>query len=255
MYIEWENYKTSALPIDYYGITVKDGVVVKNRIYYIIDGSMVLSTNPLFDALTLRHLLKCFSVGKEENADYTKYDFKLNIENSKEVLTYIVSNLDFCSEVLLDDIQFIFSKYGDKFYFRILGTIINEKLKNINSACFYFYTHEKIDVRKHSDLIARLLDLCLRSNKVYEKICWPVCNENGYLCFIALDFSLQLYKIKFYFEFCHGYDQSLLLKVFEGTKAFNVVSDIVRSNARIDGFQVAVTENGQVSYNFYLQEQ
>lgn len=36
MYIDWENYNKIGFPVDYYGVTLKNGTILKNRIYYLL---------------------------------------------------------------------------------------------------------------------------------------------------------------------------------------------------------------------------
>ena len=155
-----------SFPIDYYGITLKDGAVIKNRIYHLTDGSAVNSINPCFDELSLRHLITCFSLGKESAGNYIKYDFKVNKDFWRGIIE---------------------AKFLPDYYLRVIGMTLNQQTSNTENVCFYFYTHKKIDVLKNVNLVGEILSLFAK-NDTLKEIHWPICNEQGYLCFIAVDF-------------------------------------------------------------------
>lgn len=255
MFIDWESLNKKDFPIDYYGITLKDGAVVKNRIYYLTDGSAVTSIDPCFNNLALRHFLECFSLGKENDNNLIKYDFKVNKEHWKNIIKIISNSFRFCSKKTLQTVLSVLSVFEKEFYLRVLGMTFNKQTSNTENICFYFYSHERIDIATNFNIINKLCSFFLKE-KTKEKIYWPFCNEFGYLCFIAVDFFANApNKIKFYFEFLHGYERSLFLAPFIKTNMFTKVFDLINSNARIDMLQIAISENGKISYNFYLQEE
>lgn len=176
-----------SFPIDYYGITLKDGAVIKNRIYHLTDGSAVNSINPCFDELSLRHLITCFSLGKESAGNYIKYDFKVNKDFWRGIIEVICDSFSFCSETLIHEVTSILAKFLPDYYLRVLGMTLNQQTSNTENVCFYFYTHKKIDVLKNVNLVGEILSLFAK-NDTLKEIHWPICNEQGYLCFIAVDF-------------------------------------------------------------------
>lgn len=254
MYIDWENYNKIGFPVDYYGVTLKNGTILKNRIYYLIEGSAITSISPVFDLLVKKHILRCFSVGIENGKDYYKFDYRVKIPALHDLIVLLRSELPYIDERSICELCSYFTKSNKQFYLRVLGITANLRQKQVDDICLYFYTHEKIcydrDQKFFNEIGMRAFNKSLPDN-----IVWPVCNEYGYLCFAALDFNRNgSKKIKFYFEFLCGYEQDLFMPLFENTNMYDHVCEIVKSNARIDMYQVAIDERGEVSYNFYLKE-
>lgn len=246
MYIDWDGLLSSDEKLDYYSVTVSDGKIVRDRAYYLTVKNNVNDIgNYVFNSFLLKGYLKCFSYGTD------KYDFLITNNSQNIIYKECAENFSFFDLPQVCKFYGILNDYSFKFINHILGakTSVNDKQSEIQSICLYFRSNGYFSLVNAKPFIRDVLKKCLG---IYD---YNFFNLNKvHLHLIALDFSRNEFKVKFYFKFNGDFDFKELEKSFGKTANSKSVSDIVNSNGRLEILQVAVNNSNKTTYNFYFRK-
>lgn len=248
--IDWEKIKSVDNNLYCYSLCVQDNKIVRSRAYYhsnkFIQG---YNLNKLLNNLISSGLARCFSYGKDIDADYLKYDLHIYPVDTKKVYTHLkrIRFFDFKKINFFYEISHLFNF---KFFNRTIGAKVslNNSLQNL---CIYFSNSEKLGL---ADCKFFLQKLC-KEFGLSENFRVPYNTSDCWLYIIAFDFSFSEFKLKFYIECGENFKRGDFLTLFLGSPSYEIVCDIANTNAIVRGFQVAISNHKDVTYNFYLCRQ
>lgn len=247
--IDWDLLKAEGNNFYCYSLCVQGNKITRRRAYYYNKTIQINNINKVLNELISFGLARCFSYGKEAGIDYIKYDLHIYPADSAKVYAYL-KQINFFD---LKKINFFYETsylFGHKFFNRTIGAKVffDNSLQNI---CIYFSNDDKLRL---FDCRFFLHKLCSRFG-LSEDFRVPYNSKDCWLYIIALDFSLSEFKLKFYIECEKNFKRDEFLKLFIGSPSYEIVYDIVNTNAAVWGYQVAISNHKGITYNFYLREQ
>lgn len=244
MKINWNEIEQNKI-LDCYSITISNGITTKERAYYKTDESNLYKNTGVnvIDYLVLYRYARFYSEAIGSDGNYKKIDLLVQSDFSDFIHNKLKEGFPFFDYNKVKETEQYFANKSITLLNYMIGSSIY-KTGDINNICLYYRNQQDILVSQLYDYIDFLH---------LPQIKLPRLDKNSQLHIIAIDFSRKIIKNKLYFKFSPKYDIQQLLDIFKGTINYELVSDIINSNAFIGGFQVAFgAEN--ISYNFYLKE-
>lgn len=246
--INWQDLKYSLSGLYCYAITIRNDKVLRTRAYYQLEEKKTNKTgNIILDSLIEANFANYFSCGYDENI--IKYDFHINAGEIAEIYK-LLSRIEFFDFSKIEQFYLFLEKIDGSIKNEIIGATVYKPDLELKNICLYFRCIKELPIDKCKDFI---LKLCKFYGFRYD-LCLPKGDDKHFLRLIAFDFSKTVFKLKFYFQLWPGYDVQHFLEAFADSISLNVVKKIINSNGWVGGFQIAVMDSNEVTYNFYMKE-
>ncbi len=290
MNIDWKALQIPNATIDYYAYGIQNGNIINEKVYYKLNETENLHTeNKAFDSLISNGLAKCFSRGFTSDNKYEKFDLHIQSDFAALIYDELEQSFPYFDISKAKEFKEVFWDSDIIPVNHIIGSKKNVATSEFESLCLYF----KIGLENHNEELKNgLVDFAKSCNAYSGKAVFPVLERGCKLYIIALDYSENNFKLKYYFKFdkplleysrysknpldatCQSswseavladlrydiysddYSHYIrnLLNNFSNTENHDIVSKILDCNGFVEGFQCAIDEKSKASYNFYIKE-
>lgn len=244
MLIDWQKLESKA---GNYGCGI---TMFKNKISsakgYFFRNSVIIN-NRLFKQITELQLATPFSHSSVD--DYLKVDLKTKPENSETIFDLVGES---CSFVEIEKVKTLYetcAKLDFKIFLETVG--FGFKKDDCDKTTFYFDNFDKV-LPKDSK---RIIDGILAAFGIKETRYLLPKTDNMYLYIVALEFSRNTSKIKFYFLADKCFKNDDLSSMFVDTKYAKYANEVLDTNGWIGFFQIAFVGKEDITYNFYYKKE
>lgn len=241
MPIDWQALTNGPLPLDYYAVTVRDGAIVAQKVYYRTDAAP--TGLPPFDGLCAAGLLRPFSFGTDD-AGNKKYDFALTRE-FRAVCHAVARQYPFFDAERVIALDSLMQRSG-----AAQGKIVGMKVqdKTVKSVCLYLRTALPCTDERADDAA----QLAAAFARVQAPSCPPPSGKDVQLYLVALDFAQTAFKLKLYYKFLERSAPAQLVPLLAHSGCADLAARLLQAGGFLEGFQIALSEEGE-SFNFYLK--
>lgn len=233
---------TEDLPLDCTAVTIAGGRTVARKSYYSASGAPGTGVPP-FDELCDGGLLRLFSYGTDGQGN-AKYDFEITRE-FLAVCAEVGSYHDFFDVRRIAGADALLKRYGAK-----AGKILGLKTSGdaVGNICVYFRADLPCTRPDISDVV-REVSIAAGIKKSHD--CSFPTGEHARLYLVALDFSREWRKAKFYFRFDGKYPVKSIADCLLGTESYAPAAALLERRPHVACFAVAFSGDAE-TYNFYM---
>lgn len=229
-----------ARDLDYFAFTLCGGAVTQ-KAYYKVSGETADVGIGFFDAMQSLGRISCFSFGVDERGR-EKFDFNIFGEGASKAYASLSEEFPYFDGGRIAALREVLDGLSIEYDDRTVG--VKKNGERVESLCVYF----KLGAADSE--ISVIAGVC-------KKFGFPFVGsyprgEKSRLYMIALDQSDGNFKLKFYFRFEKGFDNSSLAKCVGSDADRAALKDILSFDGFLHGFQIAYL-SGLTSYNFYFK--
>ena len=241
MPIDWQALTNGPLPLDYYAVTVRDGAIVAQKVYYRTDAAP--TGLPPFDGLCAAGLLRTFSFGTDD-AGNKKYDFTL-VREFRAVCRAVARQYPFFDEERVIALDALMQRFG-----AAQGKIVGVKVqgKTAKNVCLYLRTALPCGDKRADDAVQQVAAFA----RVQTPSCGLPSGKDVLLYLVALDFAQTAFKLKLYYKFLERSAPAQLVPLLAHSGCADLAARLLQAGGFLEGFQIALSEEGE-SFNFYLK--
>lgn len=233
---------TEDLPLDCTAVTIAGGRTVARKSYYSASGAPGSGVPP-FDELCDGGLLRLFSYGTDGQGN-AKYDFEITRE-FLAVCAEVGAYHDFFDVRRIAGADALLKKFGAKAG-KILG--LKKSGDEAGNICVYFRADLPCTRPDIADIV-REVSIATGVKEGHD--CSLPVGEHARLYLVALDFSREWRKAKFYFRFDGKYPAKSIADCLLGTENYAPAAALLERRPHVACFAVALSGDEE-TYNFYM---
>ncbi len=234
--------RTDGLPLDCTAVTISGSRTIARKSYFSASGPADTGVPP-FDGLCGEGLLRLFSYGTDDLGN-VKYDFEITRE-FLAVCAEVCAHHDFFDVRRIAEADALLKNCGAK-----AGKILGLKTSGdaVGNICVYFRADLPCTRPDISDVVR---EVSIAAGVKESHDCSLPQGEHARLYLVALDFSREWRKAKFYFRFDGRYPPESIARCLAGTESHAPAVAILEQRPLVACLAVALSGDAE-TYNLYF---